>query len=341
MIPGWRSQIKNHITPGQIRVSLYHGTGRERLAKQFQNNDIVLTTYQTLRSEWTNKGPLFTEQWFRVVLDEGQYCYLSTFFMWLMNAAHRIGNRSTQVFQAACELQSSRRWCLTGTPIVNSIDNYGALLAFIQMEPLVAKAIFDRWISSPIRDNVKEGLPKLRILVEATCLRRTKSSISQALLPPAIREERVHLHPCDRAIYDFFEIEAAKNACDSPNNYPANHSEMVREKKNVLSLINNLRRICDHGEDLLSASDIESWRSKNSHGTMLQNIQSSTTDTPETNCSIDSYCYLPIRTTSKVEGLEISTQTGPSAKVQRMIENIEAEQIENLTCSAIPPVKRY
>ncbi|KAI1039961.1 hypothetical protein LB505_006019 [Fusarium chuoi] len=58
--------------PGQIRVALYHGTGRQSHAKHFRDNDIVMTTYQTLRSEWTNKGPLFTEQWIRVVLDEGQ-----------------------------------------------------------------------------------------------------------------------------------------------------------------------------------------------------------------------------------------------------------------------------
>ncbi|KAF5228148.1 hypothetical protein FANTH_14579 [Fusarium anthophilum] len=183
------------------------------------------------------------EQWFRVVLDE----------------AHRIGNRSTQVFQAACELRSSRRWCLTGTPIVNSIDNYGALLAFIKMEPLDVKAKFDHSISNPIRDNVQEGFRKLRILVEATCLRRTKSSISQALPPPTVREEKVDLDPYDRALYDFFESEAAKNAVDSSSQYSANHSNPGREKKNVLSLIQNLRRICDHGEDLLPDADIEAW----------------------------------------------------------------------------------
>ncbi|KAF4952520.1 hypothetical protein FGADI_6755 [Fusarium gaditjirri] len=264
MIPGWQAQIKNHIVPGQIRVALYHGTGRQNLAKQFRNNDIVLTTYQTLRSEWTNKGPLFTESWFRVVLDE----------------AHRIGNRSTQVFQAACELQASRRWCLTGTPIVNSIDNYGALLAFIRMEPLAEKAKFDRWISNPIRDNAQEGLRKLRILVEATCLRRTKSSISQGLPPPTIREEKVDLNPYDRTLYDFFEAEAARSAANSSNHYPVNASETGREKKNVLSLIHNLRRICDHGEDLLSASDTEAWRLY--CRLILQNIavcQSAKTDT--------------------------------------------------------------
>ncbi|KAF5712259.1 helicase-like transcription factor [Fusarium mundagurra] len=276
------------------RVAVYHGTGRHTLAKQFRNNDIVLTTYQTLRSDWTNKGPLFTEKWFRVVLDE----------------AHRIGNRSTQVFQAACELQSSRRWCLTGTPIVNSIDNYGALLAFIQTKPLHAKDTFDRWISNPIRDNVQEGLRKLRILVEATCLRRTKSSISQALPPPTIREEKVDLHPYDRALYDFFESEAAKNATD-----PANNSKTGREKKNVLYLIHNLRRICDHGEDLLPASDIEAWRLQRSPGPKLPTMAG-------TNYSIGSYC-----------------QTSPSAKAKRLIHNIRLEQANNLAEAVTPPVK--
>ncbi|KAL9567380.1 hypothetical protein ACKAV7_008455 [Fusarium commune] len=296
MIPGWQAQIKNHIMPGQIRVAVYHGTGRQTLAKQFRDNDIVLTTYQTLRSEWTNKGPLFTEQWFRVVLDE--------------------------VFQAACELQSSRRWCLTGTPIVNSIDNYGALLAFIQMEPLDAKATFDHWISNPLRDNVQEGLRKLRILVEATCLRRTKSSISLALPPPTVREEKVDLHPYDRALYDFFESEAAKNATDSYNNCPANASATGREKKNVLSMIYNLRRICDHGEDLLSASDTETWRIQRGQGPDFQTMHFSARQQRGTNSSIDSY-----------------RNTSPSAKVQRLIQNIRLEQTNNLAESSFLPAK--
>ncbi|KAF5617713.1 hypothetical protein F25303_13211 [Fusarium sp. NRRL 25303] len=210
MIPGWQAQIERHMMPGQIRVACYHGTGRQNIVRQFRDNDIVLTTYQTLRSEWTNTGPLFREPWFRVVLDEG-------------------------------------------------------------MKPLDAKGRFDHWITNPIRDNEQEGLRKLRILVETTCLRRTKSSISQALPPPTVREEKVDLHPYDRALYDFFESEAAKNATDSPNNYPAKHSNAAK---------------------------------------------------PGMNCSIDSSC-----------------NTLPSAKVQRLIHNIRAEQVINSAGSSILPVK--
>ncbi|KAF5573492.1 helicase-like transcription factor [Fusarium pseudocircinatum] len=306
MISGWQAQIQSHIMPGQIRVAVYHGAGRHSLAKHFRNNDIVLTTYQTLRSEWTNKGPLFTEKWFRVVLDE----------------AHRIGNRSTQVFQATCELQSPRRWCLTGTPIVNSIDNYGALLAFIKMEPLDTKATFDHWISNPIRDSAQEGLRKLRILVEATCLRRTKFAIPQALPPPTVREEKVDLHPHDRALYDFFESEAAKNVNDSSDIYPASALATGREKKNVLSMIHILRRICDHGEDLLSASDIEVWKLQGRHSPSLLMMLISARQQSGTNYSTGSY-----------------HKVSPSAKVQRLIHNIRSEQANNWVESSLSSVK--
>ena len=33
--------------------------------------DLVLTTYDTLRSDEVNGGPLFEQEWARVILDEG------------------------------------------------------------------------------------------------------------------------------------------------------------------------------------------------------------------------------------------------------------------------------
>jgi len=60
-----------HIKPGQIVCGTYHGSNREQLAKEWQNFDVILTTYSTLRSEWRPTGPLFRTKWARVILDEG------------------------------------------------------------------------------------------------------------------------------------------------------------------------------------------------------------------------------------------------------------------------------
>jgi hypothetical protein len=64
-----------HIHEGQIRFKLYYGSGRVSLANQFQDADIVVTTYETLRAEWVapeTTRPLFSWRWLRVVLDEGK-----------------------------------------------------------------------------------------------------------------------------------------------------------------------------------------------------------------------------------------------------------------------------
>ncbi|RSL59357.1 hypothetical protein CEP54_007308 [Fusarium duplospermum] len=340
----WQNQIEKHIHPGQLSVATYHGTDRERLAQQFRSHDIILTTYQTLRSDWAAKGPLVSEEWFRVVLDE----------------AHNIGNRSTQIFRAASDVKCLRRWCLTGTPIQNTLDNYGALLSFLRIPPFVEKSKFDHWISNPIRDERPHGLPKLRILVQATCLRRTKQSVKQShKLPSRTRKiERVDLHPSDRALYNFFHATATRIA----SGYLQDEGNMrltdKDSKKNILPIINFLRLICNHGEDLLPASAVEAW-------TLKQNglVNSQMTQFAGDSCALchgdldspseSSFCALclltrqgsePVKTagSSHVESPRGETPTPPrrpSAKVDALIRNLDNEQVENKKGSVTRPVK--
>jgi SNF2 family DNA or RNA helicase len=61
-------------------VAIYHGSHRSGLSAELRNHDIVLTTYDTLRSEWASKadkGVLYSDIWARVVLDEGKFTPLS------------------------------------------------------------------------------------------------------------------------------------------------------------------------------------------------------------------------------------------------------------------------
>jgi SWI/SNF-related matrix-associated actin-dependent regulator of chromatin subfamily A3 len=57
-------------------MAIYHGSNRNGLSAELRSHDVVLTTYDTLRSEWTSKaggGVLYSEIWARVVLDEGKF----------------------------------------------------------------------------------------------------------------------------------------------------------------------------------------------------------------------------------------------------------------------------
>ena len=65
---------------------MYHGSERHTTADELHNFDVVITTYDTLRSDWTRRGPLYTQKtWARVVLDEGKCWDLLEFVSFLID----------------------------------------------------------------------------------------------------------------------------------------------------------------------------------------------------------------------------------------------------------------
>ncbi|KAK3378717.1 SNF2 family N-terminal domain-containing protein [Lasiosphaeria ovina] len=242
-ITAWQEQIDRHIFQNQIKVGLYHGTKRRQLASQLQHLDVVITTYETLRFDWEAKGPLFTQPWLRVVLDE----------------AHHIRNRSSLAFKSTMGLKAKYRWCLSGTPIHNSLDDYGALLTFVGVDPFHDKATFDVWIATPLRENARVGIPRLKDLVRATCLRRTKASptVHLDLVEPIRNMEHINLSDEDQALYDFFRKKTTEIAVDTRAAEQAKGSTAA--EGNILFHMNVLRLICNHGRALLPPRALTAW----------------------------------------------------------------------------------
>ncbi|RYP91270.1 hypothetical protein DL770_002588 [Monosporascus sp. CRB-9-2] len=179
-------------------------------------------------------------------------------------AAHHIRNRSSQTFQAACAIKARYRWCLTGTPIHNSLDDYGALLSFIGVPSLAEKAQFDFWITSALKDQTPRYMQRLRDLIRATCLRRTKGTlpVSSTLPKPVEKVEPVVLHGDDRVLYEFFKNQAASLAANFTQKKPPGAEVIGSGRNNILSLINFLRLICNHGEQLLPTAALRAWKAR-------------------------------------------------------------------------------
>ncbi|EHK18835.1 uncharacterized protein TRIVIDRAFT_193915 [Trichoderma virens Gv29-8] len=249
----------NHIHPGALKIAIYHGSDRQKLQDSLQNSDITLTTYETMRRDWEENGALFTRQWLRVVLDE----------------AHHIRARDSKTFKAACDIQARSRWCLTGTPIHNSLDDFAALLSFVGVPVFMKKSLFDFWITRPIKENHLCGLQRLRLLIKGTCLRRTKKLIKLSDQLPDPREQItwVELLPADRDLYTFFEKEAANIASGSYRYNIENSNSNDQKNNNILKFINALRLICDHGEYLLPRSAVELWRTPGDNLIDWQKVQ--------------------------------------------------------------------
>jgi SNF2 family DNA or RNA helicase len=234
------------------------------LAKDFHSQDVILTTYGTLRADCEAKGPLSQIQWHRLILDEGKCSYCAVVDDVLtLPPAHHIRNRSSQIFSAACSIKSTYRWCLTGTPIHNTLDDYGALLSFLRTPDLTERPAFDRHVTKPIQGKKKEGFSTLQALVRTTCLRRTKESIGVALNLPS-REERtvdVPLLQKDQGLYDFFKKRTVDIVSGTTKINGAAPLERTKDS-NVLSLLNFLRLICNHGRELLPDSAIAIWNNR-------------------------------------------------------------------------------
>ncbi|KAG9021750.1 hypothetical protein FS837_007005, partial [Tulasnella sp. UAMH 9824] len=211
VVTQWEAEIKK-MAPG-LRVLAHHGASRSKDGARLAQFDVVMTSYQTLSAEWKNhdgisnkddasakgKGKskvvesdeseesdddfvaaakrlkakkvkaapkkhaaLFERPWLRVVLDE----------------AHTIKSRTTQGAKACYALQAKYRWCLTGTPIQNSVEELFSLLHFLQVRPLNDWDTFKAQISNPIKAG-RSAVPmkRLHVVLSAIMLRRTKTQV--------------------------------------------------------------------------------------------------------------------------------------------------------------------
>ncbi|OTB06436.1 hypothetical protein M426DRAFT_110751 [Hypoxylon sp. CI-4A] len=246
-IPGWQDQIERHLIEGSLSYKVYHGSTRDSDLATLTSSDIVLTTYETLRAELPDgqianagtkrsgrAGLLHNIDWQRVVLDE----------------AHIIRNRTTKIFQAVSTLNAQHRWCLTGTPIQNRLDDLGALVDFLKVDPFNNPNVFKNTFLTPIGNGEKLGWERLRSLIKAIALRRTKQALAGEVdLPP--RHEIIHwvnLNDEEKALYDLVK------------RYFTLAIDAKASNRNAFQLITRLRQICNHGSDLLP-SNLRAWLS--------------------------------------------------------------------------------
>ncbi|KAF2088966.1 hypothetical protein K490DRAFT_72630 [Saccharata proteae CBS 121410] len=150
LLDSWSDEIKKHIIPGTITHLKYHGQSRSISFDDLAKYDVVLTTYATAAADYrNNNSPLTQHVWYRVVLDE----------------AHVIRNWTTKQFGAVARILSHIRWCLSGTPIQNTLTDLGALVRFLKVPILHEPATFRRFIACPLRLHGKDRFSNLRLLL--------------------------------------------------------------------------------------------------------------------------------------------------------------------------------
>lgn len=110
--------------------------------------------------------------------------------MLIASIAHEVRNRSTKQFQAVEKLTAQHRWCLTGTPIQNTLEDLGALISFLKVPILDKPQAFRTYIITPAVSRSRTRYQNLQTLLQTICLRRTKDIVG---LPETVPEQRLLL----------------------------------------------------------------------------------------------------------------------------------------------------
>ncbi|CAN9276523.1 unnamed protein product [Alternaria alternata] len=75
------------------------------------------------------------------------------------------------MFKAIQELPAHRRWCLTGTPIQNRLEDLGSLVAFLRLTELARISTFRTYVIAPTST---DQFTNLQTVLRTICLRRTR-----------------------------------------------------------------------------------------------------------------------------------------------------------------------
>ncbi|KAF4394077.1 hypothetical protein G4B88_026046 [Cannabis sativa] len=290
----WDDELRNKVTSkASLSVLVYHGSNRTKDPNELAKYDVVLTTYSIVSMEVPKqpradedddekgkpkahslagqkrknppgsdkrrsdkKGsdnalpeslvrPLAKVGWFRVVLDEAQ----------------SIKNHRTQVARACWGLRAKRRWCLSGTPIQNAIDDLYSYFRFLKYDPYDAYKLFCQYIKNPISKSPTNGYKKLQTVLKTIMLRRTKGTLLDGkpiinLPPKSVELKKVEFSLEERDFYSRLEADSRAQFEEY-----ANAGTVKQNYVNILLMLLRLRQACDHPSLVKGVDSNSLWNS--------------------------------------------------------------------------------
>uniref|UniRef100_A0A8C4XTJ9 Helicase like transcription factor n=1 Tax=Falco tinnunculus TaxID=100819 RepID=A0A8C4XTJ9_FALTI len=232
VLSSWIDQFEQHIHQDfHVNIYVHYGSDRSKDPSVLSEQDIVLTTYNTLATDYgVSDSPLHKVKWLRIVLDEG----------------HTIRNPNAQQTKAALNLEAHRRWVLTGTPIQNSVKDLWSLISFLKLKPFTDREWWHRTIQRPVTMGAPGGLGRLQSLIRSITLRRTKTTKVKGKPILELPERRVLIQYVtlteeERQIYQSVKKEgkAAISGFFSEGTVLTHYAD-------ILGVLLRLRQLCCH-----------------------------------------------------------------------------------------------
>jgi DNA repair protein RAD5 len=249
LLAQWHSEAEKASKDGTLKAMIYYGAEKavnlQKLccASNAANApNVIITSYGTVLSEFNqvaaqdgnrgSHGGIFSLDYFRIILDE----------------AHYIKNRQSKTAKACYELNATHRWVLTGTPIVNRLEDLFSLVRFLKVEPWSNFSFWKTFITVPFEaGEFIRALDVVQTVLEPLVLRRTKDMKTpdgEALvpLPPKMIDvERIVLSQDERDVYDHIYLRAKSVFTKN-----AESGMLLKNYTTIFAQILRLRQSCCH-----------------------------------------------------------------------------------------------
>ncbi|CAD0109881.1 unnamed protein product [Aureobasidium uvarum] len=286
----WSQEIGEY-TDGKLKVLVYHGTNaksKNMKVSELKKYDVIMISYNSLESlhrkevkGWTRNGDL---------VKEASPIHALTYHRLILDEAHSIKTRTTQVAKACFALKGKYKWCLSGTPVQNRIGEFFSLLRFLEVRPFADYfckkcpcsllhwsldsqhmcteckhtgmehvSVFNQELLNPITQSEdsqmrSEAMDKLFLITSRIMLRRMKRDyVSSMELPP--KEVIVHNEFFGDIERDFSQ-SIMSNTARQFDTY-VSRGVMLNNYANIFGLIMQMRQVSNHPDLILKRKAAE------------------------------------------------------------------------------------
>ncbi|KAH9316496.1 hypothetical protein KI387_025123, partial [Taxus chinensis] len=242
VIINWKSELCRWLPA--VSTIFYVGTKdhrsklytREVSAMKF---NVLVTTYEFIMRDCAKLSKIY---WKYIIIDE----------------AHRIKDRQSQLSHDLDRFQSRRRLLLTGTPLQNDLQELWSLLNLLLPDVFDNCKIFNDWFSKPFSERSEDAwletekkviiIHRLHQILEPFMLRRRVEDVEGQLPPKVSVVLRCKMSALQAAIYDWVKSTGTLrlNPESEARRVAGNKKRKLRAYAPLKNKCMELRKVCNH-----------------------------------------------------------------------------------------------
>jgi len=216
LVLNWGDEAAKWTPSLKTALLIASSTARNNLAMTAANNDIMVTSYDTMRRDIDRHEDI---KYYACILDEAQY----------------IKNQETQSAKCVRRINAQVHFALTGTPVENRLSELWSIFEFLMPGYLDSYSKFRDKYEKPITNmddlSARAALTKL---VHPFILRRLKSDVLTELPPKTEMNCYIEMGETQRKYYLAY-VEKLKEALET-----ADSSDRMK----ILAMLTRLRQLC-------------------------------------------------------------------------------------------------